>query len=354
MPNLSDLVPKGRGPRTALRARIANDIQDPATDELFVTIEAYDGHRQRWGPCQWVPASALPSRGDDCLVVFDEDEVPWVLVLEYVLADVEADATATTLPAGSSATVAVDEDPINNFHFAFGIPKGDPGVSPVGSVVMFAGGTAPPNWLICDGRSLARAAYPDLFAAIGTTWGSADGASFNLPDLRKRVAVGPGSGLALGATEGLAEASRHPKHHHRLTTSAALAVTAVADHTHPGVADHTHPGVADHTHGSAGAHSHGTGQGNEFATTVENTGTRGTASTTFFLVQGGVSATDTQGDHTHPAAGGHTHGAGGGHTHGAGGGHTHTGTASVDADTTGGGPADGPSYAVLNYLIRAL
>ena len=59
--------------------RIANT---PASldDDLFVTVGAFDGHRQQWGPCVWIPAGAQPVDGDDCLVIFDEAETPWVLV----------------------------------------------------------------------------------------------------------------------------------------------------------------------------------------------------------------------------------------------------------------------------------
>lgn len=47
-----------------------------------------------------------------------------------------------------------------------------------------------PAWLSADGRAISRNAYPDLFAALGTVYGAGDGATtFNLPDLRGRVAV---------------------------------------------------------------------------------------------------------------------------------------------------------------------
>lgn len=57
--------------------------------------------------------------------------------------------------------------------------------------------TAPTGWLICDGSAVSRATYDDLFAAIGTTFGTGDGSTtFNLPDLRGRVPVGVDSGGA--------------------------------------------------------------------------------------------------------------------------------------------------------------
>lgn len=61
---------------------------------------------------------------------------------------------------------------------------------PAGSLVDFAGSTAPTGWLICAGQSLSRTAYPDLFTAIGTTYGAPTGDTFNIPDCRGRVTAG--------------------------------------------------------------------------------------------------------------------------------------------------------------------
>lgn len=65
------------------------------------------------------------------------------------------------------------------------------------------------GWLQCDGSSISRTTYSDLFAVIGTTYGSADDAHFNLPDCKGRVLAAPGkpydtapSTLALGNSFG--------------------------------------------------------------------------------------------------------------------------------------------------------
>lgn len=72
--------------------------------------------------------------------------------------------------------------------------KGDTGpVAPIvaGIISPFAGSVPPMGWMICNGAAVSRTTYPDLFTAIGTTYGAGDGTStFNLPDLRGRVAVG--------------------------------------------------------------------------------------------------------------------------------------------------------------------
>ena len=64
-------------------------------------------------------------------------------------------------------------------------------VMPTGSIIPFAGKTAPEGWLFCQGQAVSRTTYAQLFAVIGTTYGSGDGSTtFNVPDLRGRVAVG--------------------------------------------------------------------------------------------------------------------------------------------------------------------
>ena len=44
--------------------------------------------------------------------------------------------------------------------------------TPVGSISLFAGKTAPTGWLICDGSAVSRTTYANLFSVIGTTYGT--------------------------------------------------------------------------------------------------------------------------------------------------------------------------------------
>jgi len=76
---------------------------------------------------------------------------------------------------------------------SFGVDMATTGV-----IVPFAGGVLPSDWLLCDGRSLAIADYPNLFGVIGTVWGSVDASHFNIPDLRGKVLVGTGTSPASG------------------------------------------------------------------------------------------------------------------------------------------------------------
>lgn len=88
----------------------------------------------------------------------------------------------------------------------------------VGEIIMFAGSTSTDDrWLYCDGNSLSRSDYPELFAVIGTTYGAADGTHFNLPDLRNRVPMGTGTntlGTTLGEAAHTLTSAEIPSHFH--------------------------------------------------------------------------------------------------------------------------------------------
>jgi microcystin-dependent protein len=46
----------------------------------------------------------------------------------------------------------------------------------------------PNGWLLCDGSAVSRTLFPNLYTAVGITYGAGDGSTtFNLPDCRGRV-----------------------------------------------------------------------------------------------------------------------------------------------------------------------
>lgn len=104
----------------------------------------------------------------------------------------EVDANAT---AASNATAAVQAD-VDALTLALA-----DAIKP-GFVMNYAGalGADPAGWFICDGRDLNTADEPDLFAAIGYTWGGA-GAVFNLPGTMHDFVRGAGVGRAVGTRE---------------------------------------------------------------------------------------------------------------------------------------------------------
>lgn len=151
---------------------------------------------------------------------------------------------------------------------------------PIGSIIDFAGSAAPTGWMFCAGQTLSRTDYADLFAAIGTTYGSSSGSTFNLPDFRGRVGVGrdidqggyadrmttPNS-RTLGASGGAQSvaliADQMPAHTHTVSGS----TNSAGDHVHavPSagggsggnrvVVEVSAPAGSTNT-GTAGAHSH--------------------------------------------------------------------------------------------------
>ena len=72
---------------------------------------------------------------------------------------------------------------------------GSGGGVPVGTILSYAGATAPTGFLITDGSPVSRTTYADLYAAIGDAFGAGDGVNtFNVPDLRGRFLRGVDDG----------------------------------------------------------------------------------------------------------------------------------------------------------------
>ncbi len=67
----------------------------------------------------------------------------------------------------------------------------------IGEVKLFAGNFAPRGWALCEGQLLAISSNTALFSILGTTYGGDGRTTFALPDLRGRVAIGPGTGPGL-------------------------------------------------------------------------------------------------------------------------------------------------------------
>jgi len=186
---------------------------------------------------------------------------------------------------------------------------------PVGSLIPVAfnpGGSPPTGWLKCNGASVSRATYSALYSAISTTYGSVDGNTFNLPDLRGCVLRGwtDGSSYDSGRVYGSTQADQNKSHNHGGATGGQS-----ADHTHSG----TTSWAGDHSHSQGGYD--GSADGSRFA--------HSGASGVWILL-------------TTAAAGGHDHTM---TTGGASVGHTH----SVAAD---GGSEVRMRNVAMTYLIK--
>lgn len=126
-------------------------------------------------------------------------------------------------------------------------------MAPPGLVAHFARDTAPTGWLKANGAAVSRIAYAELFAAIGTRYGTGDGFStFNLPDLRGEFVRGwdDNRGVDAGRELGVSQADALGSHAHTGATGTA------GSHAHGGTTNqaggHNHTG----TTAGAGAHSH--------------------------------------------------------------------------------------------------
>jgi hypothetical protein len=67
-------------------------------------------------------------------------------------------------------------------------------LQPIGSISAYGGSSAPDGWLVCDGSSVLKTSYSELYGIIGTSYGSVDATHFNLPDLRGKFVRGVDSG----------------------------------------------------------------------------------------------------------------------------------------------------------------
>jgi len=117
-------------------------------------------------------------------------------------------------------------------------------VPPVGSIMMYAGSSAPTGWLLCNGVSYLQTSYPRLYMLIGTTYGGS-GSSFNVPDIRGRIPMGVGQGLGLtnyvlsqlGGVESVTlDTTQIPGHTHGVSGNTGSAATGISadmpEHAH--------------------------------------------------------------------------------------------------------------------------
>jgi microcystin-dependent protein len=93
---------------------------------------------------------------------------------------------------------------------------------------MWATGTAPAGYLLCDGASVSTTTYAALFAVIGYTFGGS-GASFLLPNYTNRMPYGTTIGATGGSADAIVVSHTHtatsvvtdPTHNHSSTNNGA-------------------------------------------------------------------------------------------------------------------------------------
>jgi len=174
----------------------------------------------------WLTPST-PTSGFICRRLLIPDSVEFLAIVKGALLPLIYSSNFE--PFGSltpDETAAYFQDMFVDFSYAT-----DRTCRVIGEIVPYAGSTPPTtDWLLCDGRSLARADFPDLFTVIGITYGAVDGTHFNIPDLRGRVPLSSGTGSGLSARS-LGDSFGEETHQ--------LTVAELAAHTHTD-SGHTH------------------------------------------------------------------------------------------------------------------
>jgi len=103
---------------------------------------------------------------------------------------------------------------------------------PTATIVPWSDSSVPTGFLECNGAAVSRSTYADLFAIVGTTYGSGDGSTtFNVPDLQDNVAVGKSGTKNLASTGG-ANTVTSTGNVGGSTANATLSSAQLASHNH--------------------------------------------------------------------------------------------------------------------------
>jgi microcystin-dependent protein len=121
-----------------------------------------------------------------------------------------------------------------------------------GTAFPFAGTAAPMGWLLMQGQSVLVATYPNLFAAIGYTYGGS-GTTFNLPNKQGYLSLGAdnlgNNGAAGNITTGVSGGTP-------TVLGSTIGNQDIPIHNHTGSIIITPSGEGEHTITVAGSHTH--------------------------------------------------------------------------------------------------
>ena len=142
---------------------------------------------------------------------------------------------------------------------------------PTGSVHVMATTTVPSGYLECAGQYISRTTYANLFAIIGTTWGTNASTNFRLPDLRGQFVRGWAntSSVDSGRSFASSQSSQNLSHNH--TYSGGSVSVSGANHRHNARGFSLQPSIA-----SVGI-TLGSGQGYQIGYRTSDSGSTGQA-----------------------------------------------------------------------------
>jgi microcystin-dependent protein len=188
---------------------------------------------------------------------------------------------------------------------------------PIGIVRMYVSGTAPSNYIICNGQAISRTTYSALYSVIGTKYGVGDNSTtFNLPNLIDYgFPYGSVANTSLPTTINIGGIAFDASHTHNTTITRTVDAGANKAHDH----SHTISGNESvaHTHNfgnssaNSGGHTHvGSSTSTQHAHNIALTNTSGSGNT------GGISGNHTHNINNASASHNHNVNAASGHTHG--------------------------------------
>lgn len=351
---------------------------ESATTNLAISAAPGSGSRYDIVVVQVRDTNAGGPSGDDAIVV----------VIEGTASASPVDPTLPTscIPLARvrvpSGTGSITNALIDNLRVEARVIGATP---PSGSVMAFAGTTAPTGWLLCDGTAYPQTTYPALFTAIGNAYATSGGQTapasglFRVPIMTGRVAVGRDASQTefdvLGETGG-AKASVAPhthtiSHDHSIAHDhAAFDTTSAGTHTHGISVSVDVIATGDHTHDDGTLsfdHAHYMDAKTTSSTSHTHTGTQTVAAgmtggdvdiLTQFTNPGGSGSTGTNGNHDHGVtASGSSDTTGSSHAHNidvppfAG---TSGATSAANSGDASASAASGnlQPYLTLNYIIK--
>lgn len=299
------------------------DRGDPDYEELVLVTVVVDG--TTFTATRGFNGTTAVAHGNNAPVEHVTASIDYDEANRHINDTAQAEAEHSTL-LNASRHAAVDHAPI-----LVGV------VPPVGAMMAYAGAVAPSGWLFCYGQTLARATYPALYDAIGTTYGAPSGSTFKLPDMRGRVMIGldnlgGSSANRVVATEADTLGGAGGEELHTLTEAEMPTHTHdIADHAHDGI-EHQHHGTTD----SGSPHKHAAPSGGQFVSTVGAGGTFPVGAT-----HGATQYTANEHDHDHDFVTSFAN--------------ADVGAVSLSPDGAGGSEShqNMPPYMALGWIIRS-
>lgn len=117
-------------------------------------------------------------------------QVPVALASDYAITLPALPSVQSFMTIDASGNIAAPAALTGGITLAMLVAAVQQALNKPGAIQMTGRSTPDTGWLMCDGSSVLRADYLDLFNVIGTAFGAADGTHFNLPDMRGKFPRG--------------------------------------------------------------------------------------------------------------------------------------------------------------------